>query len=417
MEEGDDTVAGTAPEAAIRAFYRRSPPSRLGVAVSGGSDSLALLHLLHEANVAPLSVVTVDHGLRPEAAGEALHVARICEVLGLPHVVLEWEGWDGHGNLQAEARRTRYAVIAEWAAGQGLDAVALGHTRDDQAETFLMRLAREAGVGGLAAMRDRFRRDGMEFHRPLLGVSRGSLRDWLGGRGARWIEDASNADESFERVRVRKALEALSPLGVTPDALSTVAEQLRQAEEALSMAASDWARHQISEDRGDLVIDRAGLLELPRETGRRILSDAVLWLSGAEYPPRRDSISGLWPAIRGGIKTTLGGSVLLNTQETCRITREHAAVAGLVTPTDALWDGRWRLSGPSEPGLEVRALGEALSRCPDWRATGMPRPSLLASPAVWRGSELIAAPVAGWPNGWTAEAVGRDTFTRFLLSR
>jgi tRNA(Ile)-lysidine synthase len=417
MRDEDEIVGGTEPETAIREFYRRSPPSRLGVAVSGGSDSLALLYLLHEAKIASLSVATVDHGLRPEAAGEALHVARICEVLGLPHVVLEWEGWDGHGNLQAEARRTRYAVIAEWAAGQGLDAVALGHTRDDQAETFLMRLAREAGVGGLAAMKDRFQRDGMEFHRPLLGVSRATLRDWLAVRGARWVEDASNDDESFERVRVRKALEALSPLGVTSDALSTVAEQLRQAEEALSMAASDWARYQINEHHGDLVIDRAGLLALPRETGRRILSDAILWLSGAEYPPRRDSISGLWPAIRGGINATLGGCLLLNSPTECRITREHAAVDGLATPTHALWDGRWRLIGPDAKGLTVRPLGEAVSRCPDWRETGMPRQSLLASPAVWRGDDLIAAPVAGLAGGWTAEAVGRDTFARFLLSR
>ena len=409
--------AGERPEDALRRFYRRDRPARLGVAVSGGSDSLALLHLLREAELAPLSAVTLDHGLRPEAAVEALQVARICEDLGVPHDVLHWEGWDGHGNLQAEARRTRYHVIADWALGQGLDAVALGHTLDDQAETFLMRLAREAGVGGLAAMRDRFTRDGMVFHRPLLKVSRASLRDWLALRGRPWVDDPSNEDEGFERVRARRAIEALSPLGLTPDAIGVVAAQLRQAEDALSVAASDWANAHVTEAGGDLVIDRAALLALPRETGRRILSDGVRWVSGAEYPPRRDAVSSLWPAIRGELTITLGGCLFLNSRMTCRITREHAAVAGLTTPANAIWDGRWRLDGPGEPGLETRALGEAVALCPDWRETGLPRQSLLASPSIWRGGRLVAAPVAGLANGWAARADGRDTFTRFLKSR
>lgn len=415
--KGGDAARGDGPEDAIRAFYRRNPPSRLGVAVSGGSDSLALLHLLEKAGVARLSVVTIDHGLRPEAASEAAHVEHVCAELGVPHRVLELDGREGGGNLQDWARRGRYATIADWARGQGLDAVALGHTRDDQAETFLMRLSREAGVGGLAAMKDRFIRDGMAFHRPLLTVSRADLRDWLADEGRGWIDDPSNDDENFDRARARKALFALSPLGVTSDALATVAVQLRAADEALARTASDWASVHIEEAAGDLVIDRARLLTLPKEIARRILAEAVLWLSGAEYPPRRDALATLRTAIRGRVNMTLGGCLFLNSSMTCRVTREFEPVKDVKAGSRDLWDGRWRLDGPHQDGLEVRALGDAVGACPAWRDTGVPRQSLLSSPSIWHGAELIAAPVAGHANGWTARADSRDTFARFLLSR
>ena len=140
----------------------------LGGAVSGGADSLGLLHLLSDLSGRRLHVVTVDHGLRPTSAGEALHVERIAEALGHRHTTLTWAGWDGKGNLQDQARRTRYSMMADWAKGRGLDAIALGHTMDEQAETFLMRLGREAGVDGLSAMEARIERFGMHFVRPLL---------------------------------------------------------------------------------------------------------------------------------------------------------------------------------------------------------------------------------------------------------
>jgi tRNA(Ile)-lysidine synthase len=416
MNAGDEARRDD-PLNAIRKFYRKNPPSRLGVAVSGGSDSLALLHLLEQAAIARLSAVTIDHGLRPEAAGEAAHVEHVCAELGVPHAILELDGREGGGNLQDWARRGRYSAIADWAKGQGLDAVALGHTRDDQAETFLMRLSREAGVGGLAAMKDRFTRDGMMFHRPLLAVSRAGLRDWLAGQGADWVEDPSNDDENFDRARARKALFALSPLGVTADALATVAVQLRAADQALARTASDWASLHIKETDGDLVIDRARFLTLPKEIARRILADAVLWISGAEYPPRRDALASLRTAIRGRVNMTLGGCLFLNSSMTCRVTREREAVRDATAGSHELWDGRWRLDGPHQKGLEIRALGEAVGSCPRWRETGVPRQSLLSSPAIWRGDALVAAPVAGLANGWMARADARDTFARFLISR
>jgi tRNA(Ile)-lysidine synthase len=392
-------------------------PARLGVAVSGGSDSLALLHLLRDWGGAELLVVTVNHGLRPEAASEALHVERICSELGMPHDILEWRGWDGTGNLQDQARRSRYELISAWARGAGLDAVALGHTRDDVAETFLMRLAREAGVGGLAAMAARFERDGMVFHRPLLEASREALRAVLVRRGVVWVEDASNEDAGFERVRARQVLEALGPLGIDAATLARTAHQLREARAALDRVAADWAESKVRSVSGDLVIGKTDFMRLPAELRRRILAAGLQWVASAEYPPRRDALAEILSQIGAGANGTLSGCRILVSDMTIRLTREEAAVAPLATPTTELWDGRWRLDGPHAPDLGIRALGAAVSTCPDWRDTGLPRASLLASPAVWRRDELVAAPLAGLPNGWLATAEARGSFTQFLLRR
>ncbi len=400
----------------IDTFFGDERPDRLGVAVSGGSDSLALLHILNEWGHADLNVVTVNHGLRPDAASEALHVAQLCGRLDVPHRIIEWTGWDGKGNLQDQARRSRYSIVAEWARGLNLDGVALGHTMDDEAETMLMRLARGAGVDGLSGMAGRFRRDGMDFLRPVLSHRRDELRAFLKARRLRWVDDPSNEDEAFERVRVRKALSVLAPLGVTTEQLCTVAAHLREARDALSWVAANWVSKSAKVVAGDLVFDRPALSGLPPELCRRLVTQGVRWIASSDYPPRRQAVDAALRVMRDGGNTTLHGCRLMVSDMTVRITREYDAVKERAGPTDALWDGRWTLEGLHEPELEVRALGEAVKDCPDWRATGIPRISLLASPAIWRETALVAAPLAGLENGWTATTRDANDFAAFLIS-
>jgi tRNA(Ile)-lysidine synthase len=404
----------------LRSHYDTLKPDRIGVAVSGGSDSLALLHAAvawsTSGNGPEVEAVTVDHGLRPEAAEEAAHVGAICTGLEVPHSVLRWEGWDGKGNLQDQARQNRYALIAGWARGRSLASVALGHTTDDQAETFLMRLAREAGVEGLASMRIVLDRADMRFDRPLLFDRRADLRAYLRSLGVRWIEDPSNEDESFGRVRARRALDLLEPLGIGVDELFRVSLNLRDASEALGEVAMRFALDKVKSAGGDLIFDRTALRRQPEEIMRRLLGHALMFVGSAEYPPRRAPLQAVLEQVHSGGNTTLHGCLVMVSDMTVRITREHAAVAGLHGPTDADWDRRWRVAGPHASDLELRALGKAVLDCPEWRSTGLPRATLLASPAVWRGADLVAAPVAGMANGWSAHAPGAADFAATLIS-
>jgi tRNA(Ile)-lysidine synthase len=400
----------------LRAHFERPTPARIGVAVSGGSDSLALLFAARAWGEVAIEAVTVDHRLRPEAEEEARHVAELCAGLGVPHTVLRWEGWDGKGNLQDQARQNRYSLIATWAGERRLPLVALGHTMDDQAETFLMRLARESGVEGLAAMRPVFERAGMRFDRPFLTERRKDLRAYLTGLGVRWIDDPSNEDESFDRVKARRAMAALEPLGLGAEGLSRVALNLRDANDALGQAAMEFARTKAKSAGGDLIFDRTALRRQPTEIMRRLLGHALMFVSAADYPPRRAPLDALLAQVETGGNGTLHGCRIMVSDMTVRITREHAAVARLCGPTDKPWDRRWHLAGPHAPDLEVRALGEKVVNCPDWRVTGLPRATLLASPAIWRGADLVAAPVAGLARGWTATAPGERDFAASLIS-
>lgn len=385
------------------------PPGRfrrLGVAVSGGGDSMALMHLLAEYRAAggpePV-VVSLDHGLRPAAAAEVAMVAQAAAALGLSHTALFWRGWDGRGNLMAAARAARYRLIADWARAEGLPAVALGHTADDQAETFLMRLARGAGLNGLSVMAEERQAAGMLWLRPLLATTRAELRDWLGARGVAWVEDPTNDDAAYERVRARAALAALAPLGISALRVAEVTAHLREVRAALDAATHAAAVVLVRFDAGDLLIDRAGLAALPAETRRRLLAHALRWIAGAEHAPRGLALAEFQTAALAGLPATLHGCLALPSGDVLRLCREAAACSGAVAP-DAPWDGRWRIVGPAAPGAELRALGEAgLRLCPDWRATGRPRAALAASPALWRGAELLAAPMAGCGAGWRAE--------------
>ena len=404
---------------------------RLGVAVSGGSDSMALLDLMvWNAKKLGFEVcaVTVDHGLRKEAREEAAQVSSFCSQVGILHDVLVWKGWDGRGNLQGRARKARYKLIADWAKQRKITRVALGHTEDDQAETVMMRLARKSGVDGLSAMERRVERDGVTWVRPLLGTSRADLRGYLRTQGIRWSEDPSNDDDTFERVRARKALAALNEIGVDAHTLSTVARNAQSARWALD----HYAWREVEENKaieiidGDVVFPENFLtpeVQIPYEVGRRLMNAAFRWISGSSYAPRQSAFIEMDAALIEADKHTLGGCLVTRLkgarriENKLRITREYNAVKDHVTPTNELWDGRWVLDGPHSADLEVRALGESLKDIPDWREIGIPRVSLLASPSIWRGDELIAAPMAGLGNGWTAEATGRGRFSQFLLSR
>ena len=393
----------------------RAPFASLGLAVSGGGDSMAMLQLAHDwlegirgQGLWPgvtLHAVTVNHGLRDEAADEAAMVAARCAALGLSHDTLAWH-WDRTGNLQDAARAGRYALITDWAQAKGIAAVALGHTLDDQAETFLMRLARGSGVDGLAAMRADWQ-DGLRWLRPLLTVPRAELRAFLRARGLDWAEDPSNEDPRFDRVRARQVLGQLEGLGLDAQRLADTAAHMRAAREALELQTQTAARQACTVQDGDVVIDLDALTAQPFDIQTRLLAHALMWVSSAEYRPRLSALHEVLAQVMLGDRRTLHGCLLEGDMDQVRISREYNAVRRKTARPGEPWDRRWRLTGP-DPKAEVRTLGDAIADCPDWRATGRALRSLKASPAVWRDGKLIAAPLAGWPNGWEISLLHPD---------
>ena len=359
----------------------------IGVAVSGGGDSVALLCLLHRTG-REIRAVTVDHGLRGESADEARAVARFCAKLGVEHEILNWHDWDGQGNLQAAARDARRGLIADWAAKSGIKAVALGHTLDDQAETFLMRLARGSGVDGLSGMAARTARDGVIWLRPLMGIARTDLREFLVSEGIEWVDDPSNEDTRFDRVKARRALGVLADLGLDAARLTTTARQMARAREVLEMATLNLAEAAAKPtETGEVSLDLALLLAAPEETRLRLLAWSLQWVAGAVYRPRLAALEDVFTRLED---CSLHGCLIRQHAGRLIVRREPARVEGQVA-AGTIWDGRWETSGPA--GVTVAALGEAgLAQCPDWRETGHKREILLATPAFWRERELLANP-------------------------
>jgi tRNA(Ile)-lysidine synthase len=277
--------------------------------------------------------------------------------------------------------------------------VALGHTLDDQAETFLMRLARGSGVDGLSAMAAASRGDGLVWMRPLLGVRRATLRAVLEAEGVGWAEDPGNADARFERVRARAALDPLAGLGLGPGRLAATAAAMARARAALEAATAELARASLEAGPvGDLALEPGPLRAAPEELRLRLLAGALCWVSGAAYRPRLARLEAALAAVTGGgvgHGLTLHGCVLRQRGGRVAIRREPDAVAPPVPLAAARWDGRWAVETElAAEGSSIGALGpEGLAACPDWRAAGVPREALVTAPAVRRAGVLVAAPV------------------------
>ena len=404
--------------AAVRDDVLQAPPARLGIAVSGGSDSLALLSLAVEALAGTeieIHAATVDHRLRPASKEEAEAAKAVCQTLGVSHRTLVWENGPRGGNLQDQAREARYDLLTAWAKGCDIPVIALGHTADDQAETVLMRLRRASGVTGLAAMRARRMRGGVMLARPMLGLRRADLQAYLRARNIEWVDDPSNENVKFERVRIRQAMEILEPLGLTVSALTVVAENMARSQDALDWYAFSAAKELLQINSLGIQIDQNGFKVLPEETALRLLRHSVRWMSGQSYAPRRAPMLAALRAVRCGTSFSVAGCQMVTRAGTTWVTRELNAVAKLTTELGAVWNKQLRLYAPadqlepshpvSEPiRKDVRAVGhDGLLQFSDWRGLDLPRTVLAATPGVWRDNTLLAAPLAGFDAGYRVE--------------
>jgi tRNA(Ile)-lysidine synthase len=267
----------------------------LVLAVSGGPDSTALMVLAARwrgrARSPKLVAVTVDHGLRKEAKREAKAVAGLAAKLGIEHRTLEWTGRKPKTGLQEAARLARYRLLCDVAREIGAAHVLTAHTRDDQAETILIRMARGSGVSGLAGM-FAYSRMPMEegrdlgLVRPLLGIPKSRLIATLKVAKVRYANDPSNRDPRFTRSRFRELMPALAREGLTASRLAALARRVQRIEETLlqvmaaanrKVAPGPWPAE------GPVTMQADMFADLPREVAIRLLGRAITW-TGNEGP-------------------------------------------------------------------------------------------------------------------------------------
>jgi tRNA(Ile)-lysidine synthase len=281
-----------------KALERLVPEGRLGIAVSGGPDSLALLLLAAEALPGEVEAATVDHGLRADSAAEAAMVAEICARLGVPHATLRTTVEPG-ASLQAKAREARYRALRSWAVERGLSMVATAHHADDQAETLLMRLARGSGVGGLSGIRETANVEGLEVIRPLLTVRKAELIQIVEQAGLTPVIDLANDDPRHERTRARRLLASADWLD--PVRLARSAAAIAEADEALGQAVEQARRRHFL-----VAADGVSLRDVylvPREIRRRLLLSALTMFQTKPSGPELDR---LMETLEDGRPATIG---------------------------------------------------------------------------------------------------------------
>jgi tRNA(Ile)-lysidine synthase len=247
----------------------------------------------------------VDHQLRPGSSSEARKVSRWAKAAGLPVKILVRDCDPPRANIESAARDARYRLMGEWAVAQGIAAVYVGHTRDDQAETFLLRLARGSGVDGLSAMRavapyPLARFPGLALVRPMLGIERETLRNYLSTRSQVWLDDPMNADPRFARVKIRNAWPVLEAMGLSKARIADAAMHLARARAALDVASEAILARGCRFEGTEALIDPAALVSAPRELGLRALAQILMAVSLNAYRPRFERLERLLGVISEG---------------------------------------------------------------------------------------------------------------------
>ncbi len=350
----------------------KAPDAPIAIALSGGGDSSALLHLLvEELGAARLRALVVDHGLREGSHADAGRALGFARALGVEGEILTLDWPLGPKRTQQAARRARYAALCDAARKHGARVVALAHTADDQAETVLMRAAGGSGWRGLAGIAAIAPAPvwpegrGIRLVRPLLGARREELRALLRHRGACWIEDPANANVAFERVRVRKRLADMEAQGFDPLRLTRLADDLLGRVVRVDRAAADLIARAARFEGERIVVSRAAW-DGDSEVRRRALAVLLLAAAGGERAPDAQALARLDAAMQSSDfpGATLGGAALTAAKAGVVLRRDPGALLGradgaggvaalaLNAGEEAVWDGRLRLT-MAEPGWSV----------------------------------------------------------------
>ncbi len=386
-------------------------PFRIGVAVSGGADSMALCLLLRnwlKAKGGELFAVTVDHGLRPESGIEAqwVHARLVAE--GIEHDVLtrSFAGDDKEkGSSQVRARKARHDLIAKWCKEKEIFFLALGHHLDDQLETFLMRLVRQSKSDGLAGISMQRQDGAMTLIRPLLRFPKERLIETLRHYGWGWIEEPSNQRADYLRNRIRQQLPTLERQGIRRSSLERITHSLGRIRRSLQKKTDAFIDQRVRLNPiGYVEIDFRESERFQTEIFKRVLQRTLLTVGGGNYSPKTNKLDRLSLSLMSPepVKLTLGGCEIIKRDDVVFIVRENRLVPKLpLTPgQECLWDNRFFVQVDDEMGrdnLVLRTLGERgwqdlCALHPTVKNVEVSRFVRYSLPAVYHGDKIITVP-------------------------
>jgi tRNA(Ile)-lysidine synthase len=399
----------------LNSFCLSGQLRKLAIAVSGGSDSMALALLAQNWAVGKrveLFTLTVDHGLRDGARDEAETVGRWMISHGLNHQLLTWKGRHPTTGIQKAAREARYLLMSEYCRDQGITTLLLGHQLEDQLETLLMRLSKGSGIEGLAAMKSDTRQFGLRLLRPLLEFERQALRDYLISSNQNWIDDPSNTNLKYTRTQVGAVLSELVSLpGSNISALALSAKRISRASDALEMMASQRMREHFSVSPfGPVRFREEAILDCAEEIGIRLLKKVFSVVRGKPVSQNLQALEDIYTRLFGlkeSTSETLGGVQILKSGKEWLVIREPGRDGlpeiMLAAGTGIIWDHRFHVmdTAPEKDRDEVLIVKRIGSE--GWRQIKSGSPAndgftLLAKvrnnlPAVWQGERIVAAPL------------------------
>lgn len=406
----ESTVSDDSFAARMARFAPFEKAPTIAVGVSGGRDSMCLALLASRwvgQRGGEIIALTVDHGLRPDSADEACQVGEWLRGYGIHHHVLRWDGPYPVSGLQAAARAARYRLLGDYCRDYGILHLLVAHHREDQAETVMIRRARDSGRDGLAAMAAVREQPHMRVLRPLLEVSRDCLTATLVAGDQKWVDDPSNDNTAMARGRLRAEGGDMSVA-----AALTLAQESAQARKVAEQAVAALAARALRFHPGGFVsIDRAVLAAAAPDIVERLLARTVMAVAGRAYPPRGERTRRLQKILIGAASipgNTLGGCQVVGHQNLLVVCREPARIGppvGLTPGVETLWDNRFAVSVTKSLGGEYRldaltATGWAqiVSEDSQLRTTSFPYVARLGLPTVWRANRVVLVPHMGFVN-------------------
>lgn len=406
-------------EALMAKFSPFEQAPLIAVGVSGGQDSMALVYLLDrwaQDRGGRVIGLTLDHGLRPEAADEASQVGQWLDLLEIEHHTLRWIGEKPKTAIQSTARTIRRNALMSWCEDAGVVHLALAHHADDQAETYIMRLTHGSGPDGLAGMASVVEAHHARILRPLLSIPKTRLTATLTLNGQPWINDPSNEQDSFERIRIRKTLTAMTESGASYAAINRVVDDYaEQRHERDELSATIVMRSTIFHEAGYAQVNIHELSNNGARTGERALSRILCAIGGLEYAPARTSVTRLFANLtaNGGSKpVTLGGCLFIPNVKGYLICREQRNLPKKLSVTgdeQFTWDNRFHLEihiGEAVVDVgstSIRPLGkegwaELVAQAPHIRPCTLPVAVRYSLPTLYHNDAIIQVAHVTDPN-------------------